>query len=45
VRLNKVGLATEAFYIGDVFDVGFVNVWGFEKVGPAAPSYSAEVNS
>jgi hypothetical protein len=38
-------LAAEAFYIGDVFNVGFVNVWGFEKAGPAAPSYSAEVNS
>jgi hypothetical protein len=44
VGLNKVGLAAEAFYIGDVFNVGFVNVWGFEKVGPVAPSYSAGVS-
>jgi len=41
VGLNKVGLAAEALCIGDVFNVGFVNVWGFEKVGLVAPSYSA----
>jgi hypothetical protein len=41
VGLNKVGLAAEAFYIVDVFNVVFVNVWGFEKAGPVAPSYSA----
>ena len=42
--LNKVGFAAEAFCIGDIFNVGFVNVWGFEKVGPVAPSYFAGVN-
>jgi hypothetical protein len=40
VGLNKVVLAAEALCIGDVFNVGFVKVWGFEKVGPVAPSYS-----
>jgi len=44
VGLNKVGLAAEAFYIGDDFNIGFVNVWGFEKVRSVAPSYSAGVN-
>jgi hypothetical protein len=25
VGLNKIGLAAEEFYIGDVFNVGFIN--------------------
>ena len=45
VGLNKAVLSAETFYIVDIFNVGFVNVWGFKKVGPVVPSCSAETNS
>jgi hypothetical protein len=42
-ELNKVGLAAETFCIVDVFNIGFVNVWGFGKVEPVSPRCSAGV--